>query len=339
MKPIGIYTLANDFVYDQLVALLNSIEINVSPDIPICIIPYNDRMTRIEQEIELRPNVTIYDNQDKLKQWEDFSREIWSHHPKGSQKKFAKIVRSKIKLQRKMVAFSGDFERFVFYDADTLAMKPLDDLFNKLESYDFVFDDWEHSKQRMTALNIELMEATGEFKESEVRPRLHCSSFFGSKRGFFGTEEVNQIKTALIENREVEWLNQIADAFIFSYLTLRGNYSIFNYTMSKNSTDRTGNCADSDPFVEVDNILYNEQGQKPIHRIHYMNFPPQDFAKLSQGEDREIPYQDVFLHYRFLKNPENKPTKLSPPKLSRKILGFKDKFFKKIKPLLGWSSS
>jgi hypothetical protein len=35
----GIYTLANDVVYDQLVALLNSIEANVSPNIPVCIIP------------------------------------------------------------------------------------------------------------------------------------------------------------------------------------------------------------------------------------------------------------------------------------------------------------
>ncbi|MCX7596530.1 MAG: methionine synthase, partial [Fischerella sp.] len=34
MKPFGIYTLANDPVYDQLVALLNSIERNVSAEIP-----------------------------------------------------------------------------------------------------------------------------------------------------------------------------------------------------------------------------------------------------------------------------------------------------------------
>ena len=39
MQSSGIYTLANDRVFDQLVALLNSIEVNISPDIPVCVIP------------------------------------------------------------------------------------------------------------------------------------------------------------------------------------------------------------------------------------------------------------------------------------------------------------
>ncbi|WP_375539518.1 hypothetical protein [Planktothrix sp. FACHB-1365] len=39
MQSRGIYTLANDVVFDQLVALLNSIEVNISPDIPVCVIP------------------------------------------------------------------------------------------------------------------------------------------------------------------------------------------------------------------------------------------------------------------------------------------------------------
>jgi hypothetical protein len=34
---IGIYTLANDAVYDQLVALLNSIECNYSKDVPLSV--------------------------------------------------------------------------------------------------------------------------------------------------------------------------------------------------------------------------------------------------------------------------------------------------------------
>ncbi len=331
MKSIGIYTLANDFVYDQLVALLNSIEVNVSPEIPICIIPYDDRMDRVQRELESRPNVTLYSDQEKLKQWEEFSKDIWSHHPKASQKKFAKIVRSKIRLQRKMVVFSGDFERFVFYDADTLAMKPLDDLFDKLETYDFVFDDWEHSKQRLTALNIEMMEATGEFTESDIRPRLHCSSFFGSKRGFFNPQEISEIKASLVQDREVEWINKISDAFLFSYLTLRGNYSIFNYTLSEKKSDRTGNCADADPFVEINKILYNEQGLKPIHRIHYMNFPPEDFARLTKGEDAPIPHKNLFLEYRFLKDPGNKPKCLSPPSRLTQFRRLQDKILAKIR--------
>ncbi|MDX2213558.1 MAG: hypothetical protein SFY66_09735 [Oculatellaceae cyanobacterium bins.114] len=50
MKPFGIYTLSSDMVYDQVVALLNSIEVNVGADVPVCIIPYDDVPQRVQQE-------------------------------------------------------------------------------------------------------------------------------------------------------------------------------------------------------------------------------------------------------------------------------------------------
>ncbi|HAC65948.1 MAG TPA: methionine synthase, partial [Cyanothece sp. UBA12306] len=93
----------------------------------------------------------------------------------------------------------------------------------------------------------------------------------------------------------------------------------------------TGNCADADPFVNIDNILYNEQGLKPIHRIHYMNYSSKDFARLCQGEDVNICYQDVFLHYRFFKNPEQKPQQLIPTNSLTKATRKLQKFVNKIK--------
>ncbi|AMW27515.1 Npun_R2821/Npun_R2822 family protein [Arthrospira platensis] len=330
MASCGIYTLANDVVFDQLVAFLNSVEVNVSPDIPVCIIPYDDRMEQVQKEIGDRPNVSIYEDQQEIQRWEDFAKEVWLNHPLASEKSDARLVSSRIRFQIKMVAFQGDFDKFVFYDADTLAMKPVDDIFLKLDTYDFVFNDWEHAKTRLTALDIPRIEATGELTESQIRPKLHCSSFFASQNGLFSTEEVNQLKNRLIQNREIEWINGISDAFLFSYLTLRG-YSIFNYTLSPNGQDRTGNCADADPFVNQDNVLYNEQGLKPIHRIHYMNFSAADFARVSKGEDVNIPHRDVFLHYRFLKQPNAKPSNFAEPDLFTKIGRFKDKALKKIK--------
>ena len=52
MNYCGIYTLANDHVYDQLVALLNSIEVNIGIDIPVCIIPFDHQLERVQQEIK-----------------------------------------------------------------------------------------------------------------------------------------------------------------------------------------------------------------------------------------------------------------------------------------------
>lgn len=311
MKAFGIYTLANDIVFDQLVALLNSIEANVGCDIPVCIIPFDNRLNRVKQEISSRPNVTLFEDSSSIDRWEKFARQFANVHPEAQQTQQLHPRWYGGKLHRKFVAFDGPFEQFVFFDADSLAMKPIKDIQEKLQTYDFVFDDWEHTKsQANAALNIPLIEATGIFTEAEIQSKLHCSSFFGSKRGIFNVEELNILLKHIIEQGEAAWVNGQAwwdDAFLFNYMTLRSERSQFNFTLSLNGQDRSGNCANADPFIAIDNVLFNEEGLKPIHRIHYMGYPSIDFIRLSKGEDVDVRFKDIFLHYRFLKQPEQKP--------------------------------
>jgi hypothetical protein len=314
MQSFGIYTLANDAVIDQLIALLNSIEANVGAQIPICVIPYDDRLTQVKQEIANRPHVSLFKDSDAIQRWEVFAQEIWAAHPQGNQKSSASLVKVRRHAQRRYAAFDGEFEKFVVYDADCLAMKPLDDVFAKLDHYDFVFDDWEHAKpESVAALKLSQVEQAMQMTAAEIRPQIHCSSFFGSKRGLLNPQKLSELKQKLVEQREVDWINGVAEAFLFSYLTLRGEYSLFNFTLSPDSQDRTGNCADADPFIEKDQILYNADGLKPIHRIHYMNYGAEKFARLAQGEDVGMRYQEMFLLYRFLNNPDQKPPVLNPP--------------------------
>jgi hypothetical protein len=331
----GIYTLANDAVFDQLVAFLNSVEANVHSDIPVCIIPYDDRLTQVKQELATRANVTLFEDQVSIQRWENFAQEVWAAHPQGRQRSSAALVKVRRHAQRRYAAFDGPFEKFVVFDADCLAMKPLDNLFAKLDTYDFVFDDWEHAKPApVSALKLLPVAQSLDRPVAEIQSLLHCSSFFGSKRGLLDEQKLSELKQHLIQQQEVNWINGVAEAFLFSYLTLRGGFTQFNYTLSEDSQDRTGNCADADPFVEQDHVLYNQQGLKPIHRIHYMNFGAEKFARLAQGEDVGMPYQDVFLHYRFLKNPEQKLKTLVAPDLwtqmSRSTQQMKKKLVKKI---------
>lgn len=62
----GICTLGNDYVFDQLVALLNSIDVILGPETPVCIYPFDDQTQRIADEIAKRPNVFLYDNQESI---------------------------------------------------------------------------------------------------------------------------------------------------------------------------------------------------------------------------------------------------------------------------------
>jgi hypothetical protein len=317
MKSCGIYTLANDVVYDQLIALLNSIKVNVGTDLPICIIPYDDRLEKVKRLLDNEPNVTLFDNWKSIQRWEDFADVVWSAHSRANQSRIFRPNWYKGHLQRKFVVFDGIFDEFVFYEADNLAMKPIDDVWEKLKDYDFVFDDWEHAKPTpVAALNIALIEASTPFQETDIRPKIHDASFFGSKKGFFPPEELLQLQAKLITEGEVEWINKNGwwdDVFLFNYMTFRSERSLFNFTLSPNSQDRTGNCADANPFVSLDNVLYNEQGLKPIHRIHYMNYSSAGFRRLCQGEDVDIRYRETFLYYRFLKNLEQRPLKFNKP--------------------------
>lgn len=334
MTSQGIYTLANDVVCDQLIALLNSIEVNVGSSLPICIIPYDDRLDKIKAVIKNRANVSLFDNRDSIQRWEDFADRVWSAHPRNQEGKVGRPRWYKGHLQRKFVAFDGDFDRFAFYEADTLAMKPLNAVFEKLQDYDFVFDDWEHRKPKpIAALNIDRIEASGCYSEEQIRPKIHDASFWGSKKGFFSAAELAELEKKLIDDNEVEWINQIGwwdDVFLFNYMTLRCERPLYNFTLSPNSQDRTGNCADTDPFINIGNILYNEEGLKPIHRIHYMNYSSKDFSYLCQGEDVDIRYKDVFLHYRFLKEPDRKPKQLNPAHFSVKSMRKVQKVFEKV---------
>jgi hypothetical protein len=338
MTSHGIYTLANDVVFDQLVALLNSIEANVDRTLPVCIIPYDDRLDRIKREIKSRSNVTLFENQESIDRWDNFAARVWQAHSRASYSFRLYPKWYKGHLQRKFVAFDGDFDEFVFYEADSLAMKPIDGVFAKLKNYDLVFDDWEHKKKTpFAALNIPLIEATKAYTEAQIRAKLHCGSFFAGKRSSFDDRELRLLERHLVDRNEVEWINGRGwwdDVYLFNYLTLRSDRSLYNFTLSPNPQDRTGNCADADSFVKIDNILYNEQGLKPIHRIHYMNYSAADFAYLTQGKDVRVRYQDIFLTYRFWKQPEQKPQTLKPSlKLTKQLTQLRDKF-KKVAMLL-----
>jgi hypothetical protein len=318
MKTFGIYTLGNDGVYDQVIALINSIERNVGPDVPICIIPYDDRMQRLTKAINHRPNVTIFDNTASIARWDRFAEEVWAAHPQSGAVNFRSVPKwyKQCQLLRKMSAFDGEFERFVFYDADSLAMQPLDDVIAKLATHDFVFDDWEHQKPTQSAaLKFDVIEAAIGLDEAAIRPQIHCSSFFGGHRDYFNPRVVRELKARLVNDQEITWINDLAfwcDADLFTYITMRLEAKVWNYTLSQDGRDRTGNTAEA-RYINRNQVLYNEEGVKPIRRLHYITHSAERFRQLCRGEVVELPQQELFLYYRFLHEPDRCPQAFRVP--------------------------
>jgi hypothetical protein len=330
----GIYTLANDILYDQLVALITSIRNNYNEDIPICIIPYDENLQKIKSlDVE---NVFIFDDSSSINKWSNFASQVWGNERFASQKKSAWYHGSN--TIRKLCSFDGPFDHFIYIDSDELVMSSLESCFEKLAQYDCVFDDWEHRKKDCF-LDVDLI--TRKYSGHsilDIKKHCHCSDFFAAKSSLLDSDSLGIARQALIDQTEINFINQKGwwdEVYLFSYLSFKFDWKIFNYTLSDRSEERIGNIAGVDPFVERNYVLYNKQGLKPVHRVHYMGYRADEFRRLCCGEDVGIPHRDVFLHYRFLEEPEAKPKVFKKVDAVTKIVRLIDKLLKKLSRRLG----
>lgn len=121
MKNRGLYILANDRVHDLAATFLNSFRVT-NPDLPVCVIPFDDADTRIRALCRQR-GLRLYDDHDQLRRFDDLSLRL-----------HGRIVGQ----YRKLAAWLGGFDEFIFIDTDTLALQPFDRVFDLLGEYDYI---------------------------------------------------------------------------------------------------------------------------------------------------------------------------------------------------------
>ncbi|HIK08507.1 MAG TPA: sugar transferase [Trichormus sp. M33_DOE_039] len=322
----GICTLANDRVYDQLIALLNSIEAIYEQPMPVCVYPYDDNTTQIAAEIARRPHVQLYDDQNSMQQWDDFVRRVWDTHP-TAQAHWLKISGDKyyrVGTHRRFCAFDGPFDRFVYMDADTLLMSPLDQIFDRLDDHDWVVYDFQY-RDLSHVYDVSASKLTEIFTPEELQAKVFCSGFYASKKGVFNRQN-QEIILEKLRQGESEILYAMApDQTVLNYMVMRSEISHCNLSHELADHEKTGCCVTSTHFTTQDNILY-DQGKRLTY-LHYIGVKSRFFQQLCAGENVGFPYRDAFLHYRYLYEPNQKPqftTKPkaynAPPSLGTKIL-------------------
>jgi hypothetical protein len=310
----GIYTLANDVVYDQLVALLNSIEVNGGRDIPVCVIPYNDRLDKVRAEVAARKNVTLLEDKAAIARWEEFGTRTWNAHPRALKlwKECGLPAIYRLERHRKLCCLDGPFDKFIFFDGDTLLMKPLDDVYQKLDEFDWIANDFQHKSELKYIFDWSEDKLKTIFPFENIHNRVFCSGWFASKKSVFNDAMLENILTNLEagEADALAWAD--SDQTVINYLVIKSGISYDNYTYHEN----IGNHCSS-KFDVVDNILYSH-GRRLTY-LHYMSVPSSSFTRLCGGEDVDIPYRDVFLHYRYLKSPEARPKTLTRPSVLTRL--------------------
>ena len=306
----GIYILANDVVFDHLVALLNSLEVNGAKDIPVCIIPYDDRLQKVRVEIANRHNVTLFENTDSIHFWEDFATQAWTSHAKAQklwQAKGWKPVHC-LGMHRKFCCFDGPFDKFIYFDADTLLMGSLDYIYQKLDDFDWVANDFQYKSNFNYVFDLSSDKLPHIFNIDQLQSRIFCAGWFASKKSILNRNNSAKLLEKLTSG-EAEILSlRGTDQPLFNYLVARSNISFYNFAYAQ-PEQVTGNHWSSQ-FDVIDYVLY-DKGRRLTY-LHYMSISSVKFTQLCAGEDVDVPYRDLFLHYRYLKSPEMRP-KLSYP--------------------------
>ncbi|MCL1472592.1 Npun_R2821/Npun_R2822 family protein [Argonema antarcticum] len=324
----GIYTVANDFVYNQLVALLNSIEVNVGKEIPVCVIAYDDRLDLVRPEIAKRENVTLLEDPALFKPWEDFSYRLWKTHPSAfkiwQEKGIEGVYR--IGMNRRYYAFDSEapFEKFAYFDADVLVLNTLELVFKSLNEHDFVVYDFQY-KDPTHIYNVKNPKLLEVFTQNRIEAEIFCAGFYAGKRGLFTLEKLDYIVSSL-ERGEAEILYMPApNQSALNYMIMRSNIPVCNLALQLPKSQTTGCSVTSTHFELQDNVLY-DRGNRLTY-LHYIGISSNLFNRLCAGENIECPYRDIFLHYRYLHEPEKRPkftTKAKPfepdPNLATRVL-------------------
>ncbi|MGJ3252605.1 MAG: Npun_R2821/Npun_R2822 family protein [Elainellaceae cyanobacterium] len=312
----GIYTLANDVVFDQLVALLNSIEANQGKDTPVCVIAYNDQLERVRQEIQTRDTVTLLYEPDIFARWEEFSTQVWTTHPQAlqtwhEQKGISGVYR--LECNHRYAAFDPEapFDRFVYLDADTLLLNSLDAVFEALDDHDFVVYDFQH-KDPTHIFNVNSPKLYEIFERAQVETEIFCSGFFASKTGVFPPERRSWLVDQLANGESDVLYLAAPNQSVLNYMALRSPISRCNLAFHLPETHVTGNSVTSSHFEDRDHVLYDHG--KRLTYLHYIGLSSKLFTKVCEGDNIEFPYRDIFLHYRYLHAPDQRPAFTGTPK-------------------------
>lgn len=300
----GICTLANDVVFDQAVALINSIERNAGKDMPICIYPYDDRLDRIRKFVAERPQVCLFEDQRIIYRWDNWVKQIWHQYAAVTQqsKHHGRPIH-RMGTHRRLCAFEGPFDRFLYMDADTLLLDSPQLVFDYLETVDWVAYDFQH-RDLSHVFNLNSPQLLQLFSPEQLQQRTFCSGFYGAKREAITQASMEFLLKQLAQG-EAEILYPYApDQTILNYLVLRSSLNVVNLVFALPNQELTGNSVTSSHFQEESYSVF-DKGVKLMY-LHYVGITAGFFAHLCHGKNIDIPYRNVFLNYRYLYSPTSR---------------------------------
>ncbi|MDJ0703753.1 MAG: methionine synthase [Leptolyngbyaceae cyanobacterium MO_188.B28] len=273
----GIYIVANDKVAENAIALLSSLRLH-DPEIPVVLIPFNDDYQTVASTLAELYQVTCFPDLAFL---EVFTQTISEIFPRD----FLALPNK----MRKLAAWFGPLEDFLYIDTDILVFEPISKTLDYLLQADFICCDFHHKGRGLKDVFSSTIQAQGIFSEDDLTDVFN-SGFWGAKKGTISLEQMYELLRECAQHREYfDFSSGTTDQPIMNFLVLKSIAKRLNITNT--NPHEPGSWAGSSHFREENHILYD--GDRPLRYLHWAGTP------MRAGG----PYRSLWEYYRYLKQP------------------------------------
>jgi hypothetical protein len=272
----GVYFLANNQVFDQVIAFLRSFRIH-NPSIPLCLIPFDSEFDRIAA-LKDTYSFSIFDDPALLASCDSIS---------------VKFHGRVIGAYRKLVVWEGIFETFAYIDVDTVV----------LDSVDFAFDHLKYGPYIASHSNLASIRRWV-WKDDVYTTHLLTSpqiayaantGFFASVRGLLPMKHALAKVNAALELKDHMELHCMEQPFL-NYLVVTSGYSYTSLLVLRlKGISPTAKLEwwGGQEGATVDNGKLQPQSGEPIFLVHWAGIWQE-----ARAAGKDLPYQALWDFYR-----------------------------------------
>ena len=279
--------MANDRVVDSLIALLESVRRWHGDELPVAVVPFDERIAGVKRCLTSFDFARLHPDPVAIRRWDAVMDRA---RPDRRDPRTNRLSG----CHRKLVAFDGPFERFVVCDADVILLSPLDSIWEHLEENDLVSYDYQY-KEPQYVYDLDALER---WLPREAADDVFCAGFFASRRGLFAAEALEPVLVELEEGARAVFKPSGAEQPLINYLVQKFGLRHRNLAKFLPQEERVGNAVTSTHFRFDGETMWD--GERRLLYLHYVGVSGEAFREAVAGlEPRDLPYADVFLHYRF----------------------------------------
>jgi hypothetical protein len=282
----GIYIVGNDRVIDNAIALLNSIR-RYDQEVPVYLIPFNDDYQQIAEILTTVHNVQIFPDLQLLTQ---FTQHIGEVFPQD----FLALPNK----MRKLVAWFGPLDEFIYIDTDIIVFEKIADNLDKLAKFDFLCCDYHHKNEGLRNVFSPIVKEQKIFTEVQLQDVFN-SGFFASKKGTITEQTMeNTLRECATHKEYFDFSCGVTDQPVLNYLILKLINKRCNLVRTPDG--EAGSWAGSPHFQEKDFILYDRVATPGEYRTKKLKYVHWAGMKMKPG----TPYYKLWEHYRHLHEPK-----------------------------------